>query len=339
MKEKTFQKREDYIYASSRIRVHEKRLIPLRQMQQLFEAGDYEEAMRLFKDTPYAAGFTQASGELSYDEVLEAERKRLFAEIAEAAPGSPLIRLISLNDAYHNLKVLLKQVLLEKDLSYLLVEPESLDLNYLSNIIRSPERNPLETPEEKALGAAAADYAEHQDPQRSEMLVDKAMYEELLSLAKGFENPLIGDWVKEQIDFINLETFLRLMRQHRSAGWLETAFIEGGRLPQKLLIKAYEEGALPSEAQLKGIKLTPRVREALARSRETGDPAVLEKARDEASLETAEEGLRMTYGPEVLFGYWLRREMEMLNLRMLLVSLKSGMSAEKRGERLRRLPR
>ena len=60
-----YKSREAYIYASSRIRVAEKRLLTPQQLQQLFAAQDYQEALRLFRETPYGVSLSRAPEELS----------------------------------------------------------------------------------------------------------------------------------------------------------------------------------------------------------------------------------------------------------------------------------
>lgn len=333
-----YKSREAYIYASSRIRVAEKRLLTPQQLQQLFAAQDYQEALRLFRETPYGVSLSRAPEELSYDEALRMETRRLSRELAEAAPGSPLLGLFTLEDEFHNLKILLKQQVLGKDFSQLLVEIPGQNLLYLRKLVEQPERNPRESLQEKALSEALKELDQTADLQRGEFVLDRALFAAELELARQLDSPLIENWVRTRIDLQNLGTALRLRLSGGSEERFSLAFIPGGELAKVTLLPLVSElgdEELGGESFTRRLPFHEPLLSAVVSALSKRDPARLEKARDEATLRAAREALKITYGPEVLFGYALSRQMEILNLRILLVSLQSGGKAEVRDNRLR----
>ncbi len=333
-----YKSREAYIYASSRIRVAEKRLLTSQQLQQLFAAQDYQEALRLFRETPYGVSLSRAPEELSYDEALRMETRRLSRELAEAAPGSPLLGLFTLEDEFHNLKILLKQQVLGKDFSQLLVEVPGQNLLYLRKLVEQPERNPRESLQEKALSEALKELDQTADLQRGEFVLDRALFAAELELARQLDSPLIENWVRTRIDLQNLGTALRLRLSGGSEERFSLAFIPGGELAKVTLLPLVSElgdEELGGESFTRRLPFHEPLLSAVVSALSKRDPARLEKARDEATLRAAREALKITYGPEVLFGYALSRQMEILNLRILLVSLQSGGKAEVRDNRLR----
>ena len=333
-----YKSREAYIYASSRIRVAEKRLLTSQQLQQLFAAQDYQEALRLFRETPYGVSLSRAPEELSYDEALRMETRRLSRELAEAAPGSPLLGLFTLEDEFHNLKILLKQQVLGKDFSQLLVEVPGQNLLYLRKLVEQPERNPRESLQEKALSEALKELDQTADLQRGEFVLDRALFAAELELARHLDSPLIENWVRTRIDLQNLGTALRLRLSGGSEERFSLAFIPGGELAKVTLLPLVSElgdEELGGESFTRRLPFHEPLLAAVVSALSKRDPARLEKARDEATLRAAREALKITYGPEVLFGYALSRQMEILNLRILLVSLQSGGKAEVRDNRLR----
>ena len=333
-----YKSREAYIYASSRIRVAEKRLLTSQQLQQLFAAQDYQEALRLFRETPYGVSLSRAPEELSYDEALRMETRRLSRELAEAAPGSPLLGLFTLEDEFHNLKILLKQQVLGKDFSQLLVEVPGQNLLYLRKLVEQPERNPRESLQEKALSEALKELDQTADLQRGEFVLDRALFAAELELARQLDSPLIENWVRTRIDLQNLGTALRLRLSGGSEERFSLAFIPGGELAKVTLLPLVSElgdEELGGESFTRRLPFHEPLLSAVVSALSKRGPARLEKARDEATLRAAREALKITYGPEVLFGYALSRQMEILNLRILLVSLQSGGKAEVRDNRLR----
>lgn len=333
-----YKSREAYIYASSRIRVAEKRLLTSQQLQQLFAAQDYQEALRLFRETPYGVSLSRAPEELSYDEALRMETRRLSRELAEAAPGSPLLGLFTLEDEFHNLKILLKQQVLGKDFSQLLVEVPGQNLLYLRKLVEQPQRNPRESLQEKTLSEALKELDQTADLQRGEFVLDRALFAAELELARQLDSPLIENWVRTRIDLQNLGTALRLRLSGGSEERFSLAFIPGGELAKVTLLPLVSElgdEELGGESFTRRLPFREPLLSAVVSALAKRDPARLEKARDEATLRAAREALKVTYGPEVLFGYALSRQMEILNLRILLVSLQSGGKAEVRDNRLR----
>lgn len=332
MAEARFVTKEDYLYATGRVRIFEKRLLSKRQLQLMLDAPSWEEVIRLFRETHYGRGLDADATLADCEQRLAEERKRLFEEIHEIAPGSPLIQLMTVEDRYHNLKVLFKTVFLGEDLSHLLVEVNGSDMLYRENLMRFPERNPQETWEEKAVAAALEDFQEHGDLQRSEFLLDRHMIMEMRELAKQIPADLVRSWVEEQVDFYHLNLFLRMQKGEAAPERFALALAEGGTYSPKEWLEFYEKAEIPLfEENL-------RLNELAEHLREGAEPPLLEKVRDEASIEWARDAQKLTYGPEVLFSYWLNREMELLDLRILLVSLSSKLPAEKRAQRLRKLP-
>lgn len=333
----SYKQRSDYIYASTRVWGYEKRLLSGESWSRLRGAADFAEALQILRESSYGQNVSEEREEgLAYSALLEKEAARLQRDLSEAAPGSPLLRLLELDDVYHDLKVLVKKILLQIEGDALLRPVDAVDLRWAENLLRYPENNLREEPYEKVLGEVTDDFAQNADPERAEFLLDAGLYAEKLSLAAQLDAPLIRQWAEEQLDFQNLLTFLRARRTRRSAEQLTLALIPGGHLQPRALLEMAGEKELPTESALREAGAPAAVIQAylgfLARPENL---AALEKARDERSLDLAREALRTSYGPEVLFGYALLRRAEIQNLRILLVGLKNNMSKERREAPLR----
>ena len=332
MAKQRYTKPEDYIYASTRVRLFERRLLKAEDWVRFRQVTSFGEGLQLLKESPY--GNRMEVDGLTYDESLNMESIRLRQELRSAAPGSPLLRLISLEDLYHNLKVLAKMHVLGQDLSYLLVEVEDFDLRYLDNLFAPPEQNRQESPEERAIAEVVEDYHKHQDPERIEIILDKALYADRAQLSKALGSDLIQAWQAEQTDYQNLAIFLRMKRAAKAQPLFAFAFLPGGRLKAEDMVALYGQADLPTTAELKGAGVDDDLLAAWDQALE-GDIASLEKCRDEASLNRAKKAQRMTYGPEILFAYYLLRQTEIQNLRSLMIGLQSDLNAAQRAARLR----
>lgn len=336
MTQKDYRKKEDYVYGSTRVRIFEKRLLSKAEMNRFLQAGSWEEGLAILKASPY--GNRMDAQEESFIGTLQAEKARLLSELEEAIPGSSLLRLISLPDLYHDLKVLVKIELLGQDLSYLLVDVPEVNLQELATYLARPEENPRQTDLQKTLALVCQDFAQHQDPERTEIILDKALCEAMLTWAKQSESDMIVDWVVEQIDFENLDIFLRMHHVGRDPQWFDFAFIPGGRLPRAKLQAAYAKALLPQEEDLAAWGVPKTLVKAWQQVLDTRDIGAIEKAQDEASIAWAMKASRKTYGPEIPFAYYLRRQTEILNLQILMVALQSNLEQAEKLRLVRTIP-
>lgn len=334
MRESAYSSNEDYIYASSRVRFFEKRLLSFEQLRRLFDAESVEEALRLLKETPYGLRLKASDSEADIERVLLEERERLFRELEEAAPESPGLQLLTLEEDYHNLKVLFKKVVLGLDVDHLLLPFHSSEWLYYENILAAPGRNPAVTLREQAIDRLMKDWEKEHDPWRAELILDHGMFQELRELARRMDSEIVDEWIQKKIDFYNLESYLRFLRLGVDASFFRAAFADGGSLHPDALLALYREGREPEEKDYERLGFTAELREACDEYKKRGNPHVIEMLRTESSWKLACRAERLTYGPGVLFGYWLRRELEITALRTLFISLRSNLSREERRARL-----
>lgn len=333
MAQQRYKKAEDYIYASTRVRLFERRLLKAEDWSRFRQVTNFGEGLQFLKETPY--GNRMEVDGLTYEESLNQESIRLRRELREAAPGSPLLRLISLQDLYHDLKVLAKMSVLDQDLSHLLVEVEDFDLRYLENLLTHPEQNQEENLEEIALADLVRDYRKHQDPERLEIILDKALYADMAQVSQDLASDLIRCWQQEQTDYQNLAIFLRMKQAAKPQPLFDFAFLPGGSLKKDHLVALYGQADLPTAADLQAGGVSDSLLAAWQQAVDQGDIGLLEKKRDEASLQLAHQAQRKTYGPEVLFAYYLLRQVEIQNIRTLMIGLQSELNAAQRAARLR----
>lgn len=332
-------KREDYIFASTRVRQLEKGLLPMTVFQRLADEHSFRDAMKLFSDSSYGVWLNQSNGSsVDYEFALKSERDRIYQSLQELIPDDAVNELLALPYIYHDLKVLLKEQILSADFTAMLVEAGGLNFNYLRNILEYPERNPQKEQIEIDLAKAQSDYASHGDPQRIDLLLDKAMLQAMVKAAEEAKVDLLTDYTRLHIDFTNLATLLRLRRQGKQSTFVQEVLSEGGTVSVDELINVYA-AAVDSEflKRLQATKLPETLFRAVDEYFKTGDLAVFEKAGDEVKNQLALSGSAISYGPEVIFAYALRKEAEIKNLRIILSAAKMNIPRERTVARLRRL--
>lgn len=341
--------REDYIFASSRIRLLEKALISQTQWDSLTSAESKEDFFRLLRDTPY--GREHREGEKTLSKLIEEDRRALFQELGEMVPDKRLLRLLELPDLAQGLKVLYKESFLGQPMDHLLVPVHGVEWPLVEHLLENPQL--LETPgdPENSEPVTAQNWghfteqvlqsltkAQNLSLFEAELLIDQAVMKETCRLAQSLEAESLIGWICGQVDWINLETLVRI--QPLSPDLLtnrENVFLKGGLLKSDLYLDYWvNRKELLPVGTLQSAGLPEDLIQAWKKVIESGDLVDFENRREHWNLEEAQSASRVNYGPEVLYGYVWQKQVEWTNLRVLLALIESHASREEKNKALRR---
>lgn len=258
---------------------------------------------------------------------LAAFRAREIAEIASLAPDISVLDLFRMKYGYHNAKVIVKS---EGD-------PEK-DADLLSDAARfTPEEilavyrsesgdGELPAAYAKAIREAKTALARTGNPQRSDFILDKAYFAELLREAGKTGKPFLTDYVRLQIDKANLRSALRTLGMDRREELLDNALIEGGTVSVEEL-----RAAADSREELQRL-YAPTL---LGRAAGASGMTQFEKEADNAVREFVLRSSFVSFGQEVIVEYLSALENEITSLRIILTGKRMGIPEAKLRERLR----
>lgn len=258
---------------------------------------------------------------------LAAFRAREIAEIASLAPDVSVLDLFRMKYGYHNAKVIVKS---EGD-------PEK-DADLLSDAARfTPEEilavyrsesgdGELPAAYAKAIREAKTALARTGNPQRSDFVLDKAYFAELLREAGKTGKPFLTDYVRLQIDKANLRSALRTLGMDRREELLDNALIEGGTVSVEEL-----RAAADSREELQRL-YAPTL---LGRAAGASGMTQFEKEADNAVREFVLRSSFVSFGQEVIVEYLSALENEITSLRIILTGKRMGIPEAKLRERLR----
>ncbi|HZK09524.1 MAG TPA: V-type ATP synthase subunit C [Clostridia bacterium] len=323
--------RQDYIYASARIRVFEKNLLKKEQLHRLAQAGEEETFLHYLQETDYGKYLQNIKEPEAFHKAMDENWQYNLSEVLEMSKDPEVIEILSAKYVYHNYKVLVKEKILGQDLSPLYILVPGMDVEGIRNSLAREEETELAN----FIYQALEDYEENKDAQRIDLILDKAYYEDILAKAIKLGDPLFIDFVQYSLDFSNAKALVRLKAQGLEYEALEGVFLPGGHIDSESFKRLYKEepgvileglGKLDPSSTLKKAKLVYE---------DTGSLASVERLMEDAIMNLVRDGRRITYGPEVLFGYLLAKEKEIMNLRMIFTSLVAGIAPERIEERLR----
>ncbi len=316
----------DYLSVSARIRAMETRLLTRERMDRMIEARDTGEAMKVLAECGYPEGG-------SLDAVLAQARADLFSDMATASPEPKLVELFQLKYDYHNAKVLIKAAASGTDPQRLLMPGGRWQPAKLLEDWRREDLRDCSPRFREAVAKAQAVMNDTRDPQQADILLDRACYEEMQSIAKELDSSYLQEYVKLAIDVANLRTAVRVARMGREGDFLRSALIPGGSVSEQAIAAAhgealadiYRNGPLGKAAEA-GAKLT---------APGSGPLTAFERECDNALTECLAASRRVPFGEEAVTGYLYAKESELTAIRTIFAGRAAGLDGDTIRARLR----
>lgn len=329
--------RMDYVQSVTRTRVLETRLLSRARIERMVDAKDMEEVFKILGETEYSnvmAGINRAE---DYEKILSSELKRVYELMYEMSKDKIVVDLMALKYDYHNLKVLVKEKILNQDFSDMYTPISTTDFNQLKVNYLSGNQKEIEPRFREALEAVEKDYDENQDPQRIDILLDRFYFNHLYDLALETDIPLFKKYVKDLIDFTNIKTLIRVKKQKKDMKFLEEVLIQNGNISKEELVLSLNDPIEVITHKYRNYDISPEMKKGLEIYQNTGRLSELEKLMDNYLMELNKPSKYIHFGPEPLFSYIVAKETEIKVLRIIMVSKINRLSPEEIRERLRDL--
>lgn len=327
-------KRKDYGQSVVMVRVLEKKLLTKNRLDRMIEAETPEEVMKQLSETEYSQNMFDIQQPQEYEKILKRETERVFNLVRELSNDKEIVDILSLKYDYHNLKVLLKGRLANKDFSTLLMDAGTQKIEKLK--LKFDIKNYNDLPEEisKAINEVEKDFLENNDSQKIDIIVDKYYYKNLLRIAKKINVSVIMDYAQGLIDFQNIITLFRAKKQNRDIKFLENVIHEGGRISKDKIVEAINDSVEMIINKFKKEKIGNYLQRGLEEFSETGRLSGLEKISQNYLMELNKDSKYIIFGPEPLFTYLVAKEREISAIRMIMVSKINNIEISKIRERL-----
>lgn len=324
--------RSKFIQSSTRLRVMEKELLKSENFIRASETETLEDALRSLSDTVYNKYINKISSPTEYEYILKEELTRFYDELFDISPSKIPIRLITLKYFYHNLKVIIKEDIGKKDLKDLYMNIGDFDLKeYRDALVKGSKKNKYF----ELIQRVEEIYEEKKDPQLIDIYLDNAYFTELLELAEESQVDLFIEYAKNLIDFTNIRTLLRAKKQEKDVEFLRQIIIEGGNVRKETYLDLLNRELSSDTEVFKRLEIYKYIKEALDSFKERGNLSDFEREMDNYFIDLIKDVRYITYGPEVIFANVLAKEMEIKNLRIILVSKLNGLDSEFIREKLR----
>ncbi len=338
--------RENFIAASTSTRIYEDDLLRARDLERLNDYGSLREVINGLNDSSYASFIAELDRDEDYEEILNKELVRVYEKISEVTPDKNISQYLLEKYNFHNLKLVVKEIIQEEDYSKIYSPMANIDTAYikreliklgddeliLDEIGEKDERNIYLAYAKEAIDS----YKESENPAMIDISLDKSYYERLLDLAKKTGLDSLITYTKESIDLVNIKTILRIRGQKLDLEYLRKCLIEGGNLDKDDLLEMASMDISGILVRTSSLAINSYLAKCLDRDKtDTENLLDLEKAIDDHFMDFAKEAKSMTYGPEVLLGFLIAKEQEIKNLRIIFISKLNSLPKDFTRERLR----
>ncbi|MFA7573144.1 MAG: V-type ATP synthase subunit C [Lutispora sp.] len=329
--------RMDFIQGVTRTRVLENRLLSKGKIDRMIEAKDIEEVFKTLNETEYSNAVTGITRDEDYENILSHELKRVYKLMREVSKDQIVVDLMALKYDYHNLKVLVKEGKLNKDLSDLYIPIGSTDFQKIKGGFLEGNLKDVQLEFKEAIEAVTKDFEVTKDPQRIDLIFDKFYYEHLYKMAKDTDIELFINYVKDMIDFINIKSSIRLKKQGKDMGFFEDVILPNGNIDKNIILFTLNDSIENMINRFKNYRISSRLIKGLESYKATNRLSDLEKYMDNYLIEINQPSKYVNFGPEPIFSYIVAKEAEIKTLRIIMVSKLNKLSPDATKERVRDL--
>lgn len=329
--------RMDYIQAVTRTRVLEKKLLSKNRIDRMIEAKDIGEVFKALSETEYSNAVAGVSRDEDYENILSHELKRVYKLMREVSKDQIVVDLMALKYDYHNLKVLVKERKLNKDLSKLYIPIGSTDFKKIRDAFIEGNLRDVQPEFRAAIEAVVQDFELNKDPQRIDIIFDRFYIQHLYKMAIGTDIELFINYVKDMIDFINIKSSIRLKKQGKDMNFLEEVLLPNGNIDKDAILMSFNDSIDVMISRYKNYRIGPGLLKGLEYYRVTNRLSDLEKYMDNYLVEINRPSKNVNFGPEPIFSYIVAKEAEIKTLRIIMVSKLNKLSPDATRERVRDL--
>lgn len=319
----------DYLSISTRVHVLENRLLTKERLERMLDARSVEEAAKVPVECGYPEFDDLSPGGI--EKTLSAMRADTVADLRKQCPDPAIVDVFSLQYDYHNAKALVKAAPLGEDPAPLLIDAGRYPAKDLAEDFDRGDRLPGTKTFVNAVGEAKAVLANTGDPQKADMVLDRAYYAELAQAAQDSRSAFLQGYVALSIDLANLRSTVRAMRMGRDGSFLKEVLVPGGGTSAERFLAAAGSGDLTAAASG---PLTAAAQAGNA-ALEGGPLTAFEKACDDTLTAYLGKAKSVPFGEQPLIGYLYARQSEATAIRIILTGLQAGLDTDTIRERLR----
>ena len=323
---------EQYGYTVARLRAMESRLLDDSVLQRLIDCEDLDSAMKVLGETVYSSWLVELKSNTEFDKAIESELLYIYNEVKKFVPDSGLVEICRLPYDFHNVKVLLKGQILQREGGErhfeLLTALANIPTDDLIMAVETEDYRLLPYDLHLVLPKSFALWDQTRDILEVERLLDNVLFREMFKIARSLEYEAPLRWVRGKVDAENVRNMFRLKRMDKDAVSVQSYLHDGGFVSVEQLLSMLSE---PIESWVRVLSYAD-IGRVLYHVQDGADMNALlvemEKILDDYVTSILQTAKYSAFAPENVLNYLWHKEMEAKNVRVALVSVANAMDKD-----------
>ncbi len=239
---RTFEVPEDafYLFACAEIKEREKEFIDKGRIERMLNASSIEEFNKVLQETHYSKYVSELEKTRSFDFIMIAETKDNVEYLRNRLKeeDQPLKEFFLLQVDLHNVKLIMKASMLDKDMKELFI-PISCTYETLKNAFETGEMRDIDPETEVLLSRAKALMSEEPNQRIRELKLEPFFINSLYESITMSGNEMLTDLFRHIIDIYNIKNIFRA--KHKNETFDYDVFLYEHGLLEKAFLSRFEK--------------------------------------------------------------------------------------------------
>jgi len=297
----------------------------------MIHANDLRQAFQILNTVGIGIGTDPEE----YEQALVHELAETYTTIREITKGLTLFEIFRYKYDVQNIKFVLKTGKADYIPHRSMTELGTIEKEDIIEGIKKSEIPGLPPEISRAAVEARESLVPYHDPQKADIIIDKAVLNAMFRVVNEFGNSFFIDYIRCRIDIENIKNLVRCRHAGKDTKFLENLLYDGGYVETGDFVRFYPANPRDVAAFLRSTRYGKTLESALdGLYYETGLP-VFEKMCDNYMLSFISKANRIVFGVEPILGYILEKENEITSIRMIMAAKMAKTPANTVIERLR----
>jgi V/A-type H+/Na+-transporting ATPase subunit C len=308
--------RSDYLYAAGVVRFWENKLLNPTDIKRMVDAPDLASAFKVFHDTDYFDNVLDTPPE-EFVRALDADLEQARARVIEMTPDKKIAEFAFKRHDFHNLKLMLKEKYLERDLSENVSPLGNVEPVKVKALVGGEKNIDMADYLKDGYEYVVANLGSEVLPRDIDRLCDKAFFAEHAKSAEGFNNEWISNLVSWQIDIANLKIFIRAKKLEYDKVRLAEELVPGGEIKEDFFVNILGSSEEEAMSNIR-MHLPNSTRELLDNYLKSSSLSELERDLENIELDYIRKAKFIDFGPEVVIAYYMAKKNAIRNVRLIM---------------------
>jgi vacuolar-type H+-ATPase subunit C/Vma6 len=313
-----------YLYSCAELKAREREFVPAVKLERMSSSAGMEEFLKVLGETFYAPDAGAIDDRKSFEEVMISHYREIIDYLLKRLrPGHrSLIHVLFFEEFLHNMKLILKSSLLEKEYPGLYI-PIRYGHDLITAALRTGKYENIEEPVpglieyiRQLIGLPG-----EKDYRKLELDLESFYIKKMLDAAAGTGRKMITGYIRHKIDLINIEIIYRNRYLREESGFVHFLH-QGGFLSLKMISELESESMDYIVRTLERTEYGDVITKGAQQLFTECTFAAFERNRDLYFLEYFDRIKYSVSNLEKIFQFFLKKKIELTNINILYSGIK-----------------